>query len=504
MTRLVNLFVLFAAAACNVGPDFARPNVAVNPSWSGQDDPRFAPGPDVDPAWWKAFADPTLDELVELAYRQNLPLQIAGLRILEARAQLGIAVGEQFPVNIGPIASTGVTRLSEHAANGANLDHFFGELQLGFDAIWEVDLWGKYRRGVRSAKAGYFATVADYDGAIVALTAEVARSYVALRTFEALLDLARRNVTLQEQALDIAESRFRNGATSELDVTQAKNLLETTRTTIPKLDSSRQQAENALSTLLGRNPGAVRPTLARSTGIPAPPRSVHVGIPASLLRRRPDIRSAELRAAAQCERIGMTKAELYPSFVLRGSIGVGTSQGGGALSGFSSFKDLFNPGSVAASAGAGIFWPILRYPRILNAVRVEDARFQETLVAYVQSVIDAAREVEDGMTGYLREREAAVFAERAVAPAEQSVRLALVQYREGAVDFQRVLDSQRVLLESDNALVSTRSAALTSLIALYKALGGGWELRRDDPVVNDANRREMEQRTNWGGDPSRR
>ncbi len=492
------LCLALAGAACNVGPEFARPNVSLNADWSGKGDPRLATG-DADPAWWRTFGDPALDELIELAYHQNLPLQIAGLRILEARAQLGFAIGQQYPTNIGPIASASVNKISEHAANSANIDRFFGDYQVGFDAIWEVDFWGKFRRGVRAAGADYLASVADYDDALVSLTAEVARTYVVLRTDEALLDLARRNVAVQEQARQIAESRFRNGATSELDVTQATNLLESTRATIPQLEAGRQQAENALTTLLGQPTGTVQAVLAAASGIPTPPARVRVGVPAAMLRRRPDIRGAELRAVGQCERIGIAKAELYPSFVLRGSIGTQTSSGGGPQANNSSFKDLFSPGSLVASAGGGVFWPLLAYPRILDDVRVHDARFQQALLEYLRVVITAAQEVEDGMSGFLRQEDAAVFAANAVAPAEQSLRLALVQYREGAVDYQRVLDSERVLLQSQNTLAGTRSAVATNLIALYKALGGGWEIRRGDTVINQDTRLEMERRTNWGG-----
>lgn len=492
--------LVLAAPACLVGPGFGKPKVSLNANWSESRDPRLATAAAADIAWWKTFADPTLDELIELAYHQNLSLQIAGLRILEARAQLGIAVGQQYPSNPGPIARAAVVKPSEHAANSANIDHYYGEYQVGFDAIWELDFWGKYRRGVRSANASYLATVADYDDALVSLSAEVARTYVLVRTFEVLIDLATQNARVQEEGLQIAESRFRNGATSELDVAQATNLLESTRATIPTLQIGLQQARNGLSTLLGRPTGYVQVLLADPRGIPAPPARVAVSVPAEMLRRRPDIRGAELRAVAQCERIGVAKADLYPKFVLFGSIATQTiSVGGGSSAINSSFTNLFGPGSWAYNLGGSLFWPILNYPRILNNVRVEDSRFQQSLVEYVNTVLRAAQEAEDGMTGFLREQDAAAFAQHAVTAAETSVQLALVQYREGAVDYQRVLDTQRALLDSQNRLAGTRSSAVTNLIALYKALGGGWELRQGDPVVTEGTRREMQERTNWGG-----
>jgi NodT family efflux transporter outer membrane factor (OMF) lipoprotein len=491
--------LVLAAPACLVGPDFVKPKVSLNASWSEHRDPRLATSTAAEIAWWKTFADPTLDALIELAYHQNLSLQVAGLRILEARAQLGIAVGQQYPSNPGPIGRAAVVKPSEHAASSANIDHYYGEYQVGFDAIWELDFWGKFRRGVRAANAAYLATVADYDDALVSLSAEVARTYVLVRTFEVLIDLSRQNVRVQEEGQQMAESRFRNGATSELDVTQATNLLETTRATIPVLEVGQQQARNALSTLLGRPTGYVQTLLAEPRGIPALPARVAVSVPAEMLRRRPDIRGAELRAVALSERIGVAKADLYPRFVLFGSIATQTISGSAGSDIKSSFTNLFGPGSWAYNLGGSLFWPILDRPQILNSVRVEDARFQQSLVEYVNTVIRAAQEVEDGMIGFLRQQDAAVFAQNAVTAAESSVNLALVQYREGAVDYQRVLDTQRTLLDSQNRLAGTRSSAATDLIALYKALGGGWELRQGDPVVTDTTRREMKERTNWGG-----
>lgn len=492
------LFLPLALVACTVGPDYVRPSAPVNAAWSEQHDPRVAPNAAIDIAWWKTFDDPTLGTLIELAYHQSLPLQIAGLRILEARAQLGVAVGNQWPTG-GPTARADAVGISEHAANQSFADHRFGEYQVGFDAQWEVDFWGKYRRGVRAANAEYLATVADYDNALVALTAEVARTYVAIRTYDLLLEMARSNEQIQQEGYEIAQARFKNGATSELDVMQAQALLETTRSTIPTLQLSRIQAANALSTLLGRTTGYVATVVAEPGVLPRPPAQIAIGVPAEVLRRRPDIRAAEFRAIAQCDRIGMSKAELYPKFTLFGFIGTASSQFGGRLANNSSITNLFGPGSLMWNLGGSVLWPILNYKRILNDVRVQDARYQEALVDYVNTVITAAQEVEDGLTGYLREQDSAVFAQNAVTASEQAVKLALVQYREGSVDYTRVLDTQRSLLDSQNRLINTQSAAVTNLIALYKALGGGWELRIGNPVVNDVIVDEMRRRTNWGG-----
>lgn len=477
---------------CMVGPDFKTPQAPVAPQWRAKDDPRFATQAATDSSWWRSFNDPTLDRLVDLAYAQNLSLQVAGLRIVEARARLGVVTGRQFPqlqVAYGSAAAQGIT---EFQANGLNLDRNFFDFQLGFDAVWELDFWGKYRRGVQAEAASLVASVADYFNAIVSLLAEVARTYATLRTYEVLVDQARFNVVVQEEGLKIAESRFRNGATSELDVAQATTLLESTRATIPQLESGAQQSRNALCTLMGKPAGSFDAVLAASRTIPRAPDKVAVSVPAEMLRRRPDIRSAELQAAAQCARIGVAKAELYPSFTLFGTIGLqsNTSSAGSA--------NLFSGDSLVYSVGPRIVWPFFNYGRLQNNVRIEDARLQQLLVGYQSTVLEAAQEVEDALIGFASAQQALVFGQNSVQAAQRSQDLAVIQYREGAVDYQRVLDAQRSLLQEQNSVARAQSAVATNLIALYKALGGGWEVSRGKPFVHPATQKEMSDRTSWG------
>ncbi len=318
-------------SGCTVGPDFGKPEAKVNENWNEKSDARVRQTA-MDQQWWKAFRDPALDQLIQLAYQQNLPLQITGLRIMEARARLAIALGQQYPQQQEAFGSATNVGLSKNAPNQSFPDRYFWDYQVGFDAVWELDFWGKFRRDVEASRANLIASMADYDNALVSLTAEVARTYTVMRTSEVLIEITLANVKLQEDGLKIAESRFRNGATTELDVTQARTLLESTRASVPGLQISLQQAQNALSTLLGQPPGAVQALLAGPPGIPTAPAEVAVGLPAELLRRRPDIRSAELNAAAQSARIGVAKADLYPSFSLFGEIGFESSSQGGALS----------------------------------------------------------------------------------------------------------------------------------------------------------------------------
>ena len=497
MTRstLFVLGTLFFAQGCLVGPDFKKPAVVVPENWGAKNDPRIATQTDIDADWWRAFGDPTLEQLVQMAYHQNLPLQVAGLRIVEARAQLGIAYGRLWPQVQEAFASGTAVGLSSSTPNGPQFPGWvnrFGDYQVGFDAAWELDFWGKYRRGVRADAAAALASMADYYSALVSLTAEVVRSYVTIRTTEMLITEANDNVRVQEGALAVAKSRFENGATSELDPTQAATILESTRATIPPLQAALEQTRNALCTLLGVHPGSLDSLLATGPKkVPIAPTRVAVGMPADMLRRRPDIRSAELHAAAQCERIGIAKADYYPSFSIAGVLGLETTssaQGLAAITGDSIFY----------SVGPQVHWSFLNYGRITNNVRVQDAKFQELLVEYQNTVLVAVREVEDALSGFLNAQDAIAPSEKAVATAQRALELAISQYREGSADYQRVLDSEHALLQQQQNLTQASSSIATNLVALYKALGGGWHVEQGKKVVTDQTRREMEKRTGWG------
>jgi NodT family efflux transporter outer membrane factor (OMF) lipoprotein len=384
--------------------------------------------------------------------------------------------------------------LSENAPNTFSPDRHFWDFQIGFDAVWEMDFWRKYGNEVSAEEASYFASIADYDDALVSLTAEVARTYAVIRTFEEQIQLAQTNATLQEEGQRIARARFRHGATSELDVTQATTLLESTRATIPLLQIGLQQAQNALSTLLGQPTGAIQATLQETKGIPRPSDQVAINVPAEMLRRRPDIRGAELNAMAQSDRIGVARADLYPSFSLAGTIGF---ENNSAIP-YQSSGSLFGSNSLFYSFGPRFLWPLFNYGRIQNNVRVQDARLQQLLVGYEDTVLRAAQEVEDGLAGLVHSREAEVFARNAAEAADRSVHLAFLQYREGAIDFQRVIDAERSLLQEQNNLAQTRSSLETSAISVYKALGGGWEMRKGQPILPQGMQEEMRKRTNWG------
>jgi len=496
---LLTVTALTVSGCAMVGPDFVTPQAQVEQEWLEANDPRIRTESDDYRQWWSVFNDPVLTTLIESAYRQNLPLQIAGLRIMEARALLGIATGNLYPQVQQGRGDMGYTRISENTANtAAGFDQRYWEASVGFDAAWELDVWGKFRRAIESGEANLAASVADYDDLLVTLTAEVARTYVVSRTLGARLAVARQNVGIQEKSLQIANVRFEAGAVTELDVQQAKALLTNTQALIPGLEASLRQAQNALAILLGKLPGEVDDMLHGPGSIPRYPPEVVVSVPAELLRRRPDVRLAEYQLATQSPLVGVAKAELYPAFELFGSIGLRSADSNLTAAGGSDFADLLNADSIEIFAGPGFRWNLFNYGRIKNKVRVEDARFQQLVVNYENTVLRAQQEVEDALIGFLKSQEQESFLRQSVAAAKRSVDLSMIQYREGLADYQRVLDSQRFLTDQQDQQVSISGQVVTNLIATYKALGGGWQIREGRQLVPADTLEEMRQRTDWG------
>ena len=497
MTSLA-LLLLVAATVLSVGctslgPDFVKPEVGEDHIWL-EENKDISSAPQDQAEWWKIFNDPVLNVLIGKAYNQNLPLQIAGLRIFEARAQLGIATGLQYPQTQLVGGSATADRLSENGPNfEQQFDSRFTNYQTGFDAAWELDFWGRYRRGIESADTSLAATVADYDNALVSLTAEVARVYVNIRILEERLKIANENIELQKKSLRIATVRFNNGATTELDMQQAKTNLASTQVRVPVLIRQLRQAGNALSILMGMPPAVLTGILGESGVIPIAPEQIAVGIPTELLRRRPDVRQAEMQAASQSALIGVAETELYPRFTLLGSIGFQAIDTGG-----SSASNLFNSDSLGYSVGPAFSWNILNYGRLRNNVRVQDARYQQTIVSYQNTVLTAYQEVEDAMVGIIQAREESRIRADGAQAAKRSTAIANVQYREGAIDFQRVIDSERSLALQQDLWTQARGDISLNIIAMYKALGGGWELREDHDFISEENRNTMEERTNWG------
>ena len=479
-----------------VGPDFTTPDAPVAQQWLEAGDPSVRTDHQDYAAWWSAFNDPTLTGLVERAYSQNLTLMAAGARVIEARASLGIAIGQFYPQQqqLGGGVTYNQFSKSDAATNPlGSLDNNIWRANMAAQVGWELDFWGKFRRGVESASATYLASIATYDDVLVTLAGDVATTYIGIRTLQVQIAIARENVVKQQTALRIARDRYAGGASTLLDVYQAQNVLAQTEASIPQLTGQLQQGEAALRVLLGMTPESLDSLLGGPGIIPVPPAEVAVGIPADLVRRRPDIRAAELRAAAQSSKIGMTKAQLFPAFTLGGVFG-------GNASSFNEIPvgQVFLPSAITFAFGPSFSWPILNYGQITNQVRVQDARLQALLLEYQNAVLKAQKEVESGLAGFLNGRRQIDLLRQSVRAATDALSIAMDQYTLGTRDFTTVLTAEQNLYQAQTNLASAEGSLSTSLANIYRALGGGWQIRTDREFVNDQVRRQMRERTGWG------
>jgi multidrug efflux system outer membrane protein len=482
----VLLVPLFHGACAAVGPDFSRPGVPWLQDWpavalnEAEVAARSGGAAQLD-QWWRNFDDPALERIVEEAQRLNPGVRIAGLRIMEARAQLGIAGSALYP-QLQQLSADGLW-VGTTQSDGPDRDFWTGGV--GLDVVWELDFWGKFRRGIESADAEYLASIAQYDDVQVLVAAQAASFYASIRTIELRLRIAHENAALQKRSLEITERLFRSGNESELDLQQARTLYLSTLATIPELEASLHEARNALSVLLARPPGPLPELDIRRERIPEADLGLVSEIPTDLLRRRPDVRAAELQLAAQSARIGVSESELYPAIALGGSVV------------FSASSAMRSPHGLDWGLGPAFVWNIFDHGRLKNQVLVQDARFQLLFEQYQDTVLRAARELEDAAIGFARRRVQVDILAEAVRAARRSLDIADIQYREGLVDFQRVLDSQRALFSQQERLVTTRGAVAQSLIALYKAMGGGWQPARERPPVDETTHATMAERSNW-------
>ena len=481
------LSLVLVSSACLVGPNYQTPKSDVAPQYLAS--PAASPQPlnAADAYWWRTLNDPVLDRLVETAYQNNLTLQLAGVRVLEARAQLSKTIGNLWPQTQGVAGSLDWSQTNRPTTLNVATDN------LGFTLTWELDVWGKIRRGIESDKAAYLGTIASYDDALVTVIADTASNYVAIRTAEERIRVAQKNLATQKESLRVASIQFQYGEVSELDVKQAMTLVGQTQAQIPPLQNTLRQSEDALALLLGETPESIDQRLAGEGKIPVAPAQANVGIPRDLLRRRPDVRAAGYAAASQSALIGVAVAAMYPSFSLTGVFGFASSNlGAGSLS------DMFLWQSRVASAGGSFFFPIFNYGRLTNQVRVQDAQFQEAVLNYQNTVLNAQKEVEDGLSAFETAREAQTNLETASGAAARSTELSILQYKSGEVNYTTVLTSEQSELSIEDLLASTRGNVVLGLISIYRALGGGWEIRGDQDVVSDDVKAEMSRRTDWG------
>ena len=466
---LTAVFSLFLISGCMVGPDFQRPQMSMPADWAGpaaQSSPLKSVSNHKELAeWWTVFQDPILTSLIERAAASNLDLKLAGARLREARAAKRVAAA-----GLGPTlnASGAYQRSRSSGENRTNADTV-NQYQAGFDAGWEIDFFGGQRRNLEAADADLQAAVETHRDVLVTLTAEVARNFINLRAFQQQIIITRQNLEAQEHSAQITRQRFEGGFVSGLDVANADAQAATTASQIPLLESSAQQAIHSLSILLGAPPAALRAELSPIGTIPGSLAEVPAGVPSELLRRRPDIRRAEARIHAATARIGVAAAELFPKFTIAGSIGYQSSD-------FSSWFDWVNR---FWSFGPSIRWRLFETGRIRAGVELQKALQEQEIIAYQQTVLSSLQEVENALIASAKEQAHRDALMAAVAANRKAVTLAETLYIEGETDFLNVLQAHRALYVTEDALVQSTRTVSTNLVALYKALGGGWQ---DNPT----------------------
>jgi NodT family efflux transporter outer membrane factor (OMF) lipoprotein len=466
-----------------VGPNYHRPPALSAEHWIDESDKRVRTDCDDLASWWTVFDDPLLNQLMVNAFQQNLTVREAGFRVLEARAQLAIARGEFFP--------------QTQDANGSFIRSGIGQVfssqwSFNFNLAWELDFWGRFRRAIIANEDMLDGSVFDYDDMLVTLLGDVANNYVQIRTDQERIRLLENTVKVQENVITFIDTQRRAGfhGVTDLDKAQAVSNLKQDQSQIAQLQIDMRTNENGLCTLLGIPVVDIEPLLntAAKKNIPVTPPDVVVGMPADLLRRRPDVRKAERAAAAQSEQIGIAEAQLYPAFSINGTLGWQAA----------TFSDLFSPQAFNSSVGPSFNWNLLNYGRILNAERLQDATFRELVTAYQQSVLNADQEVENGIVNFLKSQEKAQLLRESVDAAYLALEVVIAQYENpttitgAGADFNRYAVILQNLITQQDQWAQARGQIAMGLIQTYRALGGGWQIRcnpqsvgASSPAVNE-------------------
>jgi len=461
--------------------------------------------------WWKTFNDPTLDSLVKKAYAQNLDIKSAGLRILQARALLGISEGLQYPQ---------VQNLSGNAAVTRQNDNSFELAGINFDLGWEIDTWGKYARGIESSQSNLYASFSSYNAVAVSIVAEVARNYINYRTSQERLAYAKRNVEIQERVTQMTEVQFNSGNVSELDMQQARTQLYNTRSAIPSLELAKVKSRNAIALLLAMDTKKVDSILhsrsksdamsryigAQKSGtmqlkegsndllnvdmIPLARLNPYNRIDANLIKRRPDIQVSEYQVHSNSALIGAKMAELYPSFSLFGNIGINSNNATGS---WVSAGD-----ALGVTIGPSFSWNIFQYDRIKNQVRLQDAVFEESLVTYNKKVLSAISEVSDAVNGYIWTKKQQDENKKAVEATVRAFNISVIQYNDGLVNYQRLLTTVEKLTSTQDRYATIKGNLALNAILLYKALGGGWQITQGRSYLSEETAGKMQSRVDWG------
>ena len=479
------VLTIFTLGCASVGPDYVEPAVPVQTQWMEKDDPLISTLAPSDADWWSAaFNDPVLDELVTAALAQNLSLRAAGLRVLQAQQVLMITAGSRYPQQ---------QQLSGRASTFDQGGMTGESYSIGFNLSWEADIWGKFSRQIASASADLDASAASYDGIMLSLVGQVAENYLLIRATQKQLEVANYNLSLQQESLQITSAKFNAGATSELDVVQAKSLLYNTEASLAGLETDLQQLKNSVAVLLGKPPQEMNDLLIEVKPIPTVTPQIALGMPQDIIRQRPDLRAAERQLAAQSEQIGVAAAALYPSFGLGGSIGTSVNTADGQ-----EFSDLFSSGTGTSNFFGFFQWNIFNYGRLKNNVLLQDAVFQELLTNYHSAVLQAQAEVENAIVAYLNTQQQLQALQSAADAAERAAFISSTQYRNGMVDFNTVITTLASLAAQQTQLAAVQGEIATNLVDVYLSIGGAWHSSQGvNPAdfVSAESRAEMMQRT---------
>jgi NodT family efflux transporter outer membrane factor (OMF) lipoprotein len=459
-----------------VGPNYCKPAAAVAKTWIDAGDARVRSNPDDLARWWQVFNDPALNRLILCAYQQNLTVKQAGFRILEARYKLAIAKGNLFPQTQTANGSYQREAISGNLPGGTPPTPIFSNLwSANFNLQWELDFWGQFRRAVQAQEAFLEANVAGYDAALVTLFGDFAENYLTIRTDQEQVRNLRANVEIQKGVVEYTSRRMKAGFETELDLDQARAIEESTEAQIPPLEAAIRQSNDALCVLLGI-PTVDLTSVIGSAPIPTVPAEVALGIPAELLRRRPDVRQAERTAAVQAEQIGIAEAATYPAFSITGVIGYEAT----------ALPRLFTPTSLNASVGPTFQWNVLNYGRLVNNVHLQDATLQELIVAYQQTVLQANSDVENGLATFLRSQEQTKLLAASVRDYQGALQIVLAQEKAGVVDYSRYATIATSLVQQQDLLAQAQGQIVQGLVQVYRALGGGWEIRCAGPAAAPA------------------
>ena len=458
-----------------VGPNYKKPKTTVPSSWQKdvlERDPALVPEPVKIRKWWEVFNDPILNQLIDETKASNYDIRIAIARVEEAWAQIGVVSGQRLP-QLDVKASFDRQRSSENGVYpGGDL---YNQYLSQIGGFWEIDLFGRIKRQIASAKANFEATQEEKTYVMISVYAQVAQAYINLRTAQSMLATSLYNIKSQREIVGLTKTRFKYGLASDLDVAQSEQVLAISESTLPLLRTKIENSIHTLSILLGKSPSELKELLRAPKPVPMLPDKITIGIPMELIRRRPDIRAAERLLAAQTERIGIAISRLYPRLSISGFFGFLSTDA----------TDAFHWGSRNFSIGGALNWNIFNGGSVRSLIKVEDARTKQALLTYEKTILKALKEVEDALVKYADGEQRILDLRHSVDVAKRTLELSLTLYKEGLKDFQSTLDAERVLFDAENSLAEAEGITAANLVALYRALGGGWD---PDAVEQSANK----------------